>query len=226
LDVGRIEVSLSDDPDFTTIGTMNRSGALSGMSKVYRHLNLNQNDVVEADGIASTKLQIVSVRKPSAGIDAAAAPEPLPEGNIGSAATTMSVFQRRGLKSIYIELFALEILNRLTPENEPDVYMVFGVLQEYTSYRYCCATSKALLTKLGFMADTKPDAVLVDDETSEYLVAEFKMRSSAFALNHQPDDVDVLIVWEDDERDRSRLPRAVVSLRDIARTAAKELIES
>jgi hypothetical protein len=76
------------------------------------------------------------------------------------------------------------------------------------------------------MADTKPDAVLVDDETSEYLVAEFKMRSSAFALNHQPDDVDVLIVWEDDERDRSRLPRAVVSLRDIARTAAKELIES
>jgi hypothetical protein len=43
-------------------------------------------------------------------------------------------------------------------------------------------------------------------------------------LNHQPGDVDVLIVWDHDEPDTTKLPPEVVSFRDIARAAAQELI--
>jgi hypothetical protein len=136
------------------------------------------------------------------------------------------VFQRQRLRPIHIELFSPENLNRWVPENEPDVYMAFGVLQEYTRYRYCCATSKRLLDLLGFQADTKPDAVLVDDNTGEYVVAEFKMRSSAYCENHKPGDVDVLIVWEHDSDESDKLPPHVLSLREIAREAAQELIRT
>jgi len=58
----------------------------------------------------------------------------------------------------------------------------------------------------------------------EYLVAEFKMSSSAFTSNHNKEDIDVLVVWDDDESERTRLPDHVRCLRDIARSAAMEII--
>jgi hypothetical protein len=48
------------------------------------------------------------------------------------------------------------------------------------------------------------------------------MKSSSFKLNHAATDIDVLVVWEDDVEDatdRKKLPRIVISLRDIAKSA-------
>jgi hypothetical protein len=121
-------------------------------------------------------------------------------------------------------VFRPENLLNWQPESEPDVYIAFGILQEYTQYRYCCATSTALNTKLGFTVGTKPDAILISNDTDEYLVAEFKMQSSSFKVNHQRTDIDVLIVWQDDEENRGILPPTVVCLEEIARLAAIEII--
>jgi len=72
----------------------------------------------------------------------------------------------------------------------------------------------------------KPDAILIDLVTDEYLMAEWKMKSSAFMLNHSPNDVDVdvLVCWHDDETDRAEVPWRVISHREVARTAAGKTI--
>ncbi|MDZ7790392.1 MAG: hypothetical protein U5L08_07875 [Xanthomonadales bacterium] len=65
---------------------------------------------------------------------------------------------------------------------------------------------------------------LIHRDTGEYIMAEWKMRSTAFKRNHSPEDVDVLVCWIDDEGDRGNLPRDVLDLREIARLAASEAI--
>lgn len=221
----KISVFVSSKPGHSAEGTLSAAGALSGMVKIYRWLNLETDDIVRFEVLAANQIIITEVQKHDA-------PSSTPTGQIAAPLPAIedagpeneSVFRRQRLRPIHIELFSPENLNRWEPENEPDVYMAFGVLQEYTKFRYCCATSKQLLDRLGFNAVTKPDAILVDSETGEYLIAEFKMSSTAFALNHSAADVDVLIVWSDDAIDRSNLPAVVLSLREIARTAAQELI--
>ena len=134
--------------------------------------------------------------------------------------TTRSVFQRQGLRYLFIEPFAPGNLARWNPRTEPDVYMVFGVLAEYTDYRYASGASKEILDRLGYTAPTKPDAVLIDRGTDEYLMSEFKVKSSDFKSNHKPEDVDVLVCWIDDETNRGQLPPAVLALK----TLMEELI--
>ncbi len=119
-----------------------------------------------------------------------------------------------------MELFSPANLDQWVPEGEPDVYMVFGALASYTRYRYCCALSKRLAERLGLSLDTRPDAILVNNDTGEYVIAEFKMHSSSYRINHAADDVDVLVVWEHDETDLTKLPPEVVTLREIARDVA------
>ena len=52
--------------------------------------------------------------------------------------------------------------------------------------------------------------------TGQYLVAEFKMKSSEFTLNHEAEDVDVLICWQDDQKnDREKLPPNVLALHNL-----------
>jgi hypothetical protein len=190
------------------------------MSRIYKALNLANGDVIQYEIDSPNQITITFVKK--AGVSTGA---PTPSTPITPPPpATDSVFVRQKLRPLHIELFTPENLNRWEPENEPDVYMAFGVLQEYTNYRYCCATSKSLLDRLGFSADTKPDAVLVAEDTGEYLIAEFKMKSSDFSRNHKPEDVDVLVVWEADEADLSKLPPEVLHLREISKTAAQELI--
>jgi len=141
-----------------------------------------------------------------------------------------TVFERKKLKHIHIEPFRPENLRHWEPETETetetetDVYLAFGVLQEYTDYRYCCGASKSLLTKLGAYdeSSSKPDAILIDQATDQYLMAEWKMKSSQFSANHHRDDIDVLVCWHDDEADRSKLPNRVVSVLEVAREAAAE----
>lgn len=98
--------------------------------------------------------------------------------------------------------------------------MVFGALSEYTKYRYCCGASSSLLDQLGYSAPNKPDAILIDRTSQEYLIGEVKMKSSDFSTNHDKEDVDVLICWEDNAKvGREKLPDQIVSLKDILKTA-------
>ncbi len=133
-----------------------------------------------------------------------------------------TVFQRQQLRHLHVEPFTFGNLRSWTPHTEADVYMVFGVLSEYTDYRYCCGASKALLQKLGYKADTKPDAILIDRTTDEYLMAEFKVNSKEFASNHKPEDVDVLICWEHDGGANEKLPKRVVALRTLLEQAIQD----
>jgi hypothetical protein len=220
---GRYTVTVRSRPELAAEGNMNANGALTGMSPLYRGLALRDGDVIEAEESGPMALAITGVQR--RGLPEHASPAP-PHASSDSPEAIRPVFQRQQLRALHIEMFSPENLNRWEPATETDVYMAFGVLQEYTRHRYCCATSQALLDRLGFNAPTKPDAILIDNDTREYLVAEFKMRSSAFALNHRPEDVDVLVVWEDDVADKAGLPREVVCLREIARQAAQELIRA
>lgn len=223
LSPGHAVVLIRNQPEFSAEGTLNSAGALSGMARLYSKLSLKLGDEIQIEITGENQLTILNVTRALSEMGREA--EEVFDENPKSEASRESVFQRRRLKPIHIELFAPENLNRWNPENEPDVYMAFGVLQEYTRFRYCCATSQSLLTRLGFPNDrTKPDAILISEDSGEYLVAEFKMRSSAFKSNHQADDIDVLIVWEDDETDRTHLPPTILSLREIARSAAQEII--
>jgi hypothetical protein len=93
---------------------------------------------------------------------------------------------------------------------------------EYTDYRYCCGVNQALIDQLGYEADAKPDAVLIDRATGQYLMAEFKVNSKDFTSNHKKDDVDVLVCWSHDNTDLSVLPPTIVDLKTLLETAIKE----
>jgi hypothetical protein len=218
--ISKVSAFIKSSPGVSAQGSVSIHGGVSGMSRIYKALNLASGDMIQYEIDSPNQITIVSVRK--AGVTTAASTPP--QSITPPPPTKDSVFVRQKLRPLHIELFTPENLNRWEPENEPDVYMAFGVLQEYTNYRYCCATSKSLLDRLGFTAGTKPDAILVAEDTGEYLIAEFKMKSSDFSKNHKSGDVDVLVVWEADETDSSKLPLAVLPLREISKTAAQELI--
>lgn len=217
---GRVTVYLRDDKEFSAEGTLNGAGSLSGMARVYKRLNLQAGDKIAFEVVSPTQLTAVSVTNAgepgNKAIPAAKIPEPT--------ASAPGVFQREGLRYRHIEVFSPTNLLHWEPQTETDIYLAFGVLQKYTEFRYCCGTSKSLLNDLGLTLDTKPDAILIREDSRDYILAEFKMRSSAFPFNHKPGDVDLLVVWDHDHTDRSQLPPSVLSLRDVARLAAQEAI--
>jgi hypothetical protein len=215
---GRVTVSVEGDPEFIAQGTLNSRGVLSGMAKLHHRLALADGDVLR-----------FSIPRP--GHEALLVIYPMPDGRgavpepPAPAAQPPRVFARMNLRHIHIEPFRPEGLESWEPETEVDVYLAFGVLQEYTDLRYCCGASAAILAKLGaHYAGDRPDAILIDRVTDEYLMAEWKMRSSAFKRNHAPEDVDVLVCWLDDETDRAVVPSRVVALYEIARIVAAEAI--
>lgn len=215
LEPGMVTALLEDDDDFAIEGKLNPQGYLSGMAKLYRRLTLKAGMELAFDVNDDGNLIITP-------------PEPLPdEGDaveLEPPPKAETVFARMGLKRIHIEPFRPENLDNWEPENETDVYMAFGVLQEFTDFQYCCATSKALLDRLGALYQdegaAKPDAILIDRTTDEYLMAEWKKFSSDYKSNHGPQDVDVLVCWHDNEKDRTVLPPRVLALHGVAKTAA------
>jgi len=217
-------IRIVGDPSLETRGTLNQSNALSGLSTLYRHYNLQVDDeiTVDYDGThilitppGSRKRETVAAATPLVAPTVAGTPPTAPPA-------AGNVFTRKSLKHIHLEAFAERNFREWTPKTEADVYLVFGAISEYTDYKYCCGASQELLTKLGYSATTKPDAILIDRATSEYLIAEFKMWSSEFATNHLRDDIDVLICWSDDATDRSVLPDEVVCLSQLIETGIKD----
>lgn len=212
---GTVTALIADDDDFAVEGTLNAQGYLSGMAKLYHRLNLRSGMELEFEVNEEGSLIIT--------------PPPVPLGGAGGVAVGQgpipvaeTVFSRMNLRRIHIEPFRAENLDNWEPENETDVYLAFGVLQEFTDFQYCCAASQALLDRLGANYDgaAKPDAILIDRSTDEYLMAEWKKHSSDYKTNHRPGDVDVLVCWHDNERNRDVLPTRVLPLHRVAKDAA------
>lgn len=201
-------------------GTLTNNFSIGALSPLYAAFDLAPGDTITVsvdDGVLLLEPPQEKSKNRESPSEAAA--EPAEERE------EQTVFGRKRLRHLHIEAFSPGNLGRWVPRTEADVYMVFGPLSEYTDFRYCCGASKALLDQLGYRANTKPDAIVIDRQDSSYLVAEVKMRSSDFALNHQKDDVDVLICWEHDAKDAAVLPPHNVVLRDVLQTAieAKEI---
>ena len=235
----------SEAADIVVRGSLNASRRLTGMAEMYSILHLEPGDELDFEKKSDNEIKILRIKKAPVESNAIAAIVDLAGDNSTGSTGALEylnksrddgdrngVFPRKKLKYIHIDLFRPENLNFWTLQTEPDVYMVFGVLQEYTAYRYCCGTSANLLKNLGYFFGcnddgsrlAKPDAILIDVGTKEYLIAEFKMNSSDFVSNHHKDDIDVLIVWDDDSKDKINLPNKVVCLKDVAREMASESI--
>jgi hypothetical protein len=210
----RVTVLVEGAPEISAQGTLSTGHGLSGMAKVYAALKLRAGDSITFK-ISQTGGPIVIVPNSA---------EPTPK--VPAAAPDGTVFERQKLKHMHIEPFRAENLDNWEPENETDIYLALGVLQEHTDFEYCCATSKPLLDLLGATYNDKPDAILIDRVTDQYLMAEMKKYSSAFKGNHKPEDVDVLVCWVDDETDREKLPKRVVALSKVARAALAQRLEN
>ncbi len=202
-------------PDVEINGTLDRSGFIGGLSVLYRTFDLCVEDTL---GIGYDDSVIRITPPQGKGRTQPAEPDHVLEAD----EDTRPVFERQRLRHIHIEPYAPGNLSNWVPQTEADVYMVFGALSEYTDYRYCCGASQILIDQLGYRANTKPDAFLIDRATGQYLVAEFKMNSKDFSSNHKKEELDVLICWEDDDTDRTQLPPHVIGLRSLLEKALKE----
>lgn len=211
----RYPMTIQDLPDSELYGTLDRSGFIGGLSLLYREFALQVGDELDItyDGSA------IHITPPS---NRRVRPNSEISQPAGADGNLRPVFERQNLRHMHIEPYAPGNLGNWQPQTEVDVYMVFGALSEYTDYRYCCGVSQTLIDALGYRAATRPDAFLIERATGQYIVAEFKMNSRSFALNHSKEDVDVLICWEDDEPDRSKLPPQVLGLRALRERAVKE----
>lgn len=223
-----VTVLVAGDNDFSTEGTLSPQGHLSGMAALYNRLNLNPGTQLRFDTEGQGAAARIIIIEPTAqttpaNTGASVAPA------LGSPATQAyrTVFQRLAQRHLHFEPFRPQSLYTWDPENETDVYMAFGVLHEYTDYEYCCAASTAVLRRLGidYKDGSVPDAILIHRVTREYLMAEWKKNSSDFKSNHKPEDVDVLVCWNDNEPDRAKLPPVVVELHSVAKLALAKLPE-
>lgn len=186
--------------DAGLVGTLQKTGLIGGLAALYQQFpNLQPDTEIEIgfDGSA------ITVHPPGS-------PVPRPISNPQTPASNY-VLDRKSARRVYLAPYAHGALNTWEPKGEPDVYMVFGKLAEFTSYRYCCASSVEVLDKLGIEIDPKPDAILIEEGTDRYLVAEFEVESSKFIKHgHKKEDADVLICWKDDVTDateRQKLPK-------------------
>lgn len=219
LQAGRMVVLISNDPDFSVEGTLNKGGVLSGMASLYHRLGLVEGSVIAFEIANVDTLRIISPENPKSTSG---------ETLVATGDKYGTVFSSQALKHIHIEPFRAANLNDWEPETETDVYLAFGVLQEFTDFEYCCGASASLLSKLGYKSsnETKPDAILISRITSEYMIGEWKKRSSDFKTNHVSADIDVLVCWIDDETEREKLPKMVLCLHDIAREAAEIALQA
>lgn len=217
LTAGLITVRISGDEEQKLECTYNQTnGILSGLSKLYKLGYFDSKTEVEYEILTINEISIL--------LDKAESKTTVEKIE----KSFKTIFENRKLKHIHIEPFRPENLKNWTPKTEGDIYLIFGLLEEYTDFKYCCGTNAALLKKLGYKYDSdnaKPDAILINRTTEEYMIAEFKLKSSQFTTNHKKDDIDVLVIWEDDEQEKEKLPEFKVVLSDIAKAAAIDILK-
>lgn len=214
---GAVTVRIAGLEGFADEGSLQRSGCLTGLTRVFTVLGLKASDVVTFTVTGQSEVLVIPD-----------GPGLLADGQIVSSLPPQKecLFFEKRLRPLHIERFRPENFRDWTPASEVDVYMAFGVLESATGFRYCCGVNARMLKQLGFEVEPKPDAILIDDESDEYRIAEFEVFSSSFAKHgHKPEHVDVVVAWIDDETNRSLLPKKVLSLRDISRARAMEILE-
>ncbi len=196
----RYPIAIVGMEDTELVGTIQKTGLIGGLAAFYQRFPDLQPDTeieIGFDGLA------ITIHPPGT-------PAPRTKFN-PQAPPSDYVLDRKNARRVYIAPYAPGALNTWEPKGEPDVYMVFGRLAEFTPYQYCCASSQEILDKLGIEIVPKPDAVLIEQGTDRYLIAEFEVESSRFIEHgHTKEDVDVLICWKDDVTDayaRERLPK-------------------
>lgn len=213
---GVLRVTIQNNPSLAVEGSFNaNNGLLSGLAKLFK-TGCFPDDVVRYEVVSPTSIMILVA---TGALQPAQAEEPSEE--------LICVWEEKNLKNKHFEVFRPDNHQNWEPSLETDVYMLFGALQAYTGYKYCCATDQPTLRDLGYdcTETTTPDAILIDEATGLYVISEFKMRSSSYKSNHEPKDVDVLVCWEDDETNRGRLPLNIVELKEAAKLFAKDSSE-
>lgn len=212
-----ITVEGMDDVELS--GTLQRTGLIGGLAAMYRHFpHLPPNAEFEVSFDGTT----IHIQPPGT-------PTPLPPVD-AAASQSNYVLDRKDARRIHILPYDPASLNTWEPKGEPDVYMVFGRLAQFTEYRYCCASSKEVLNKFGIDIDPKPDAILVEEGTDRYIISEFEVVSSSFLKHgHKKDDIDLIVCWKDDETDpiaRDKLPKVLALhklLQDLLNTGEIEI---
>lgn len=214
LNVGPITIFINNRQDVYS-GRLNENGVISGLAELFQDKKLEsgmtfsyKNHLVNSillylDG-GSGKNK--STGKPS--VDS-------PSGK---------------LKWHHNEIYYSDNFNRWAPNEVLDVFFAFGLLHEMTDYSYCGALNNEIISKIEYFkripnANIRPDAILHHKQTNNYLIAKFESNASDYKKHHNPDDVDVLVVWRDDEKDRSCLPMHVVELYRLAKKASAQPLD-
>ncbi len=196
----------SDNIDNAFIGQLSKNGTVSGLSKMYRALKIKPGVSVEYKAISDSEIIL----------------------NFDFSCDNAS--DNASLNWCHFEPFRVTNFEHWNPTGENDILVAFGALMQFTEYEYCRYTAKDDLHKIGYFDldqrynPNKPDAIVFNKKTREYLIAEFKIKSSLFKSNHKPNDVAVLFVWEDDEKDRTHLPATVISLKDLAKSTLRNTL--
>jgi hypothetical protein len=198
----RYPIVVAGMEDIELAGTLQKSGMIGGLAAFYQQFATLQRDTeveIGFDGLAITIYPPGTLA---------------PRSIVGSRTPPRDyVLDRKSASHVYIAPYAPGAINTWEPKGEPDVYMVFGRLAEFTSFRYCCAASQEVLDKLGIVIEPKPDAVLIEQFTDRYLIAEFEVDASRFLQHgHKKEDIDILICWRDDVTDaaaRLELPKVL-----------------
>ena len=216
LNIGKVSISIYNS-EKVYYGKLNKNGVISGLSKLFfeQKIKSGMHLYYENNEIDSITLYIPPEYK-----------------NVDSLNNSLPIDSpSKKLKWFHNEVFYPDSLDRWVPNAEPDVYIVFGALQDLTDYSYCGAVNKKILLKLEYFkriqgAKNKPDAILHDKKTDDYLIAEFKIKSSDYKRNHKSGDVDILVVWRDDETDRSTLPNTILELYKIAKNSPPDAVNT
>lgn len=222
LQVGPVTISVQSS-DSRYEGRLNPNGVVTGLTKLFVEEGITTQSELAFQVTSEGIIELAITRRPPQEQKVSSNEQVQPVSVIDQyVADTMQ------LKWIHFDAFRPANGKYWIPKTEADVYMVFGLLQELTDYTYCCGASKEALKRIAYpLTDDsednprKPDAILIEKATDRYVIAEFKMNSSKYHTNHQPKDVDVLIVWIDDESDRSLLPSRVVNLYETAQRALR-----
>lgn len=209
LNVGPIHISIKNRKEVYS-GRLNVNGVISGLSHMFQEQKLEAG------------MRLIYINHAIDSIQLALEDVVPPDERTGN---PLADAPSAKIAWLHSELFTTDNSHRWELTSILDVFFVFSLLHEKTGYNYCRALNRDYLDKTEYFsriptATTNPDAVLQHIDSERYFIAKFEIHSSNYKINFTANDVDVLVVWMDNEKDRSRLPRYVVELSKIVNNVA------
>lgn len=208
LNVGPVTITIKNHNKFYN-GTLNVNGVISGLSQMFHEFNLESGMGFTYKNHEMNAIQLAFERD-------------MTSSDSGYLFTDSPSAK---LTWHHHEIASSDNCHRWQPIDGLDVCYAFGLLHDKTEYSYCRSFSEADLEAMAYFkkiptASRKPDAILHHQPSNRYLIAKFESHSSDYKKHGSSNDVDVLVVWIDDEKDRSCLPKHVVALYPLAKQAA------